>query len=62
MEEDDEGSNGNQQCDNVSLQQSPWRRNKGKTQKKLVPHHLYTVHTTCVTIISEDIQIALQYT
>ena len=41
--------------------QSPWWRNKGKTQKKKVPHNLYAIHAKHVTIILEDIQIALQY-
>ena len=36
-------------------------RSKGKTQKKVVPFHLYTIHTKCVTITSEDIQVAWQY-
>ena len=42
--------------------QSLWWRNKGKTQKKMVPPNLYTIHTKHVIIIPEDIQIASQYT
>ena len=38
-----------------------WRRNKRKIQKKLVSFLPYTTHTKCVTIMPEDIQIALQY-
>ena len=39
------------------LRQSPWWRNKGKTQKKMVLPHIYSIHTKCVTIILEDIQL-----
>ena len=49
--------------ENVSfLAESLDRRHKGKTQKKVVPFHLYTIHTKHVIITSEDIQVALQYT
>ena len=41
--------------------QSLWWRNKRKTQKKIIPPNLYTIHAKCVTIIPEDIQIASQY-
>ena len=41
--------------------QSPWWRKERKTQKKMVPTHLYTIHTKHVTIIPQDIQIASQY-
>ena len=42
--------------------QSHWWRNKGKTQKKMLPPKLYTIHAKHVTIILENIQIASQYT
>ena len=41
--------------------QSLWCRNEGKTQKKMVLPHLYTIHTKHVTITLEDIQIASWY-
>ena len=43
------------------LEESMDSRNKGKTQKKVVPFHLYTIHAKHVTITPEDNWIALQY-
>ena len=61
MEEDDEGRNEKQQCDDVLLLAESVVKEQRKTQKKLVLPHLYTIHAKHVTIILEDIQIALQY-
>ena len=55
---EEEGSNGKQQCGDVSIL---YRKDKGKTQKKLVLFHLHTIQTKWVTIMPEDTQVALQY-
>ena len=54
-----EETNGKQQCGNMPF---PAAETEGKTQKKLIPHHLYTTPTKHVTIRPDDIQITSPYT
>ena len=61
-EEDNEGRNGKQQCDNVSFPAESVMKKQRENTEEMVPPHLYTIHAKHVTIIPEDIQIALQYT
>ena len=49
---DEEGSNGKQRGD------MSFPTNKGKTQKKLVPLHLCTIHAKQVTIMPKDTQVS----
>ena len=54
----EEGSNGKQQCGDVSF---PTKERKGKHRRKKGPLYLHTIHTKQVTIMLEVTQVALQY-
>ena len=61
-EQDNEGRNGKQQCDNMSFPaESVVKKQKENTEETGTTSSLY-IHVKHVTIIPEDIQIALQYT
>ena len=56
--ENEEGSNGKQQCGNVSF---PTKEAKGKHRRNWYHFHLYTIYAKQVTTMPDDTQVALQY-